>query len=437
MKAYPKYKPTTLKWIETIPAHWDCVRAQYIFNIVSGSTPNSNDETLWNGNINWITPADFNTKDHYISKGERTISQKGYESCSTTLVPAGSIIFSKRAPIGKVVIASEELCTNQGCFGCIPAKELSNNYFYYLIGILEPQYNLLGSGSTFLEISAKEFSSFRLLFPSIEEQETIAEYLDEVTGKIDALVAEKQALVDELRAYRTSLITESVTRGLNPNAPLKNSGIDWLGDIPEHWKVVKTSYCFDTIGSGTTPTSTEEDFYEHGTINWLQTGDLNDGIISNTSKKVTEMAVRVKGLKTYHKGSLVIAMYGATIAKLGLLAIETTVNQACCVLQPSKDILSNYAFYVFWSAKQELISLASGGSQPNISQATISNLRIPVPSISEQQEIIAFLDAKIAKIDEAIAELEAQLKDLVDYKQAVITEAVTGKVDVRDWKTKN
>lgn len=126
MKAYPEYKSTTLRWVENIPTHWECVRAQYLFDIVSGSTPNSNDETLWNGNINWITPADFNTKDHYISKGKRTISKKGYESCSTTLVPAGSIIFSKRAPIGKVVIAADELCTNQGCFGCVPIKELSN-----------------------------------------------------------------------------------------------------------------------------------------------------------------------------------------------------------------------------------------------------------------------------------------------------------------------
>lgn len=414
MKAYPKYKPTTLKWIETIPAHWDCVRAQYIFNIVSGSTPNSNDETLWNGNINWITPADFNTKDHYISKGERTISQKGYESCSTTLVPAGSIIFSKRAPIGKVVIASEELCTNQGCFGCIPAKELSNNYFYYLIGILEPQYNLLGSGSTFLEISAKEFSSFRLLFPSIEEQETIAEYLDEVTGKIDALVDEKQAQVDELRAYRTSLITETVTRGLNSNAPLKDTGIDWLGDIPEHWNTSKLKFYID-INSGVA-------------IN-------REEIVSDGKYPVYGGGERIGYTNNYNidSGTIIIGRVGARCGCVKLVdePAWATDNALICTTSLNPKYLSTLL------EAANLNRLNESNAQPLITSTKVKNLILSLPPLSEQEAIADFLDAKTAKIDEAIAELEAQLKDLANYKQAVITEAVTGKVDVRDWKTKN
>lgn len=446
MKAYPKYKPSGIDWLGEIPSHWLTLPMKYI--LAKSSAGVWGDEAKEDGkDVVCFRVADFDYPHLKLGYSQITYRSIPANQLSGREVNFGDIVIEKSGggdlnPVGRAVMSTfNGVATCSNFMHVISSNDKADNsYLNYLLATIYGKglnWRFFAQTTGIQNLNIKAYLSQPIPLPTLTEQETIAEYLDEVTGKIDALVAEKQALVDELRAYRTSLITETVTRGLNSNAPLKDSGIDWLGDIPEHWKVVKTSYCFDTIGSGTTPTSTEDDFYEHGTINWLQTGDLNDGIISNTSKKVTEMAVRVKGLKTYHKGSLVIAMYGATIAKLGLLAIETTVNQACCVLQPSKDILSKYAFYVFWSAKQELISLASGGGQPNISQATISNLRIPVPSISEQQEIIAFLDAKIAKIDEAIAELEAQLKDLANYKQAVITEAVTGKVDVRDWKTKN
>lgn len=436
MKAYPEYKASGIEWLGDIPSHWGIVRTQYLFDVNSGSTPSSNEPIFWDGDIAWITPADFNTEDKYVSSGKRNISKKGYISCSTSLVPVGSIVFSKRAPIGKVCISKNSLCTNQGCFTCVP-KCGCIDYYYFLMSIQENIYNLFGSGSTFAEISAKEFSLFKLLVPPIADQEAIAAYLDDVTGKIDALISEKRKQVDDIRAYRTSLIIETITRSLNPDAPLRPSGVDWLGNIPQHWMVIKASYVFENIGSGTTPTAGEDQYYKDGIINWLQTGDLNDGIISSTSKKITLLAVESSNLKLYDKGSIVIAMYGATIAKLGLLDTQTTVNQACCVLTPSPIIISNYAFYFFYSAKKELISLASGGGQPNISQAIISNFKVIVPPLSEQQAIADFLDAKTAQIDELMGELTKQIDELTEYRQAVITEAVTGKVDVRDYKPSN
>lgn len=437
MKPYPEYKASGIDWLGEIPSHWNTLPTQYIFDIYSGSTPNSNDNRLWDGDIVWITPADFNTVDRNIARGKRNITQQGLDSCSTVLLPKRSIIFSKRAPIGKVVISDTELCTNQGCLGCVAKSNVSIDYYYYLMSILEPEYNILGSGSTFMELSAKEFSIFKLLVPPKEEQEAIAGYLDEVTGKIDALISEKTAQVEELRAYRSSLITETVSLGLNPDAPLRDSGIDWLGSIPQHWEISKSAWTFDTIGSGITPSSGADEYYDNGTINWLQTGDLNDGIITSTSKKITQLAVNDKGLRIYPKGSLVIAMYGATIAKTGILDIDTTVNQACCVLLPSNKIINKFAFYYFKAAKNALISLASGGGQPNISQAIIANFKTILPPLSEQQEIADFLDEKTAKIDSLIEELTKQLDELAEYKQAVITEAVTGKVDVRDYKPRN
>ena len=212
---------------------------------------------------------------------------------------------------------------------------------------------------------------------------------------------------------------------MKPYLEYKASGIDWLGEIPSHWKVSKSSWTFDFIGSGTTPTSSEDDYYNNGTINWLQTGDLNDGAITSTSKKITQLAVNDKGLRIYPKGSLVIAMYGATIAKTGILDIDTTVNQACCVLLPSDKTNIKFAFYYFNAAKKALVSFASGGGQPNISQSIISNFTFTVPTIEEQEAISGYLDDVTGKIDTLISEKTAQVEELRAYRSSLITETVT------------
>ena len=141
----------------------------------------------------------------------------------------------------------------------------------------------------------------------------------------------------------------------------KDSGIQWVGEIPSHWDVVKTSYLFDDIGSGTTPNTNDDSLYDTDNgINWLQTGDLNDGHITKTSKKISQKAIEGNGtLRLYPINSLVIALYGATIGKVGVLDIESTTNQACCVLPPSDKISTDFAYYIFLASKEALLNLAA------------------------------------------------------------------------------
>lgn len=211
MKAYPEYKDSEIQWIQEIPIHWNILATKALFDIKSGATPNSNINRFWEGDINWITPADYKTTDHYVENGKRTISQEGYESCSTEIVPEGSLIFSKRAPIGSVAIAKAPLCTNQGCLSCVPKDNISSGYYYYCMSILQNEYEGLGTGSTFKEISLKNFSDFKLPVPPMEDQEKIASYLDGKVGKIDRAIELLQAQIDDLRVYKDSVIREAVT----------------------------------------------------------------------------------------------------------------------------------------------------------------------------------------------------------------------------------
>ncbi len=206
----------------------------------------------------------------------------------------------------------------------------------------------------------------------------------------------------------------------------KDSGVEWIGEVPSHWKVMKTSLAFHGIGSGTTPSTSKKEFYdENEGYYWLQTGDLNDGIINDTSKKVTKLAINQCNLKFYPKDSIVIAMYGATIGKVGILGIKTATNQACCVLPANKNMYAKFAFYEFLACKPALLVSAIGGGQPNISQDVIRKQKIVIPPLLEQTVIASYLDKKCSEIDKVISAQQKRIALLQELKQSIITHAVT------------
>ena len=200
-------------WIGEIPMHWNIVATKYLFEIFSGATPKSEIIANWDGNIIWITPADYKTDDVFVSCGRRNLSEQGFASCSTSIIPANSIIFSKRAPIGAVAINTVELCTNQGCLSCVNKDESNINakFFYYVMAIATEHYELLGSGTTFKEISASNFANFVLPWPAIDEQIAMVEYLDDKCTMIAQLIAIKQKKINKLTEYKKSIIYEYVT----------------------------------------------------------------------------------------------------------------------------------------------------------------------------------------------------------------------------------
>ena len=205
-------KSTDNKWFSKIPTSWSLKPIKYLFDIVSGSTPLSTESSFWDGDVKWVTPADFKTEDMYVSEGKRNITTAGYRSCSTSILPKDSIIFTKRAPIGTVATSSEELCTNQGCLGLIPKNsEVDTKFFYFVFSVFQEFFELYGSGTTFKEISASVFSNLRFVCPSIKEQKSIAEHLDDVCLRINSVIKSKQQQLTTLADYKKSLIFEYVT----------------------------------------------------------------------------------------------------------------------------------------------------------------------------------------------------------------------------------
>jgi type I restriction enzyme S subunit len=298
-------------------------------------------------------------------------------------------------------------------------------------------YNQLGSGSTFLEISTLNFSESKLLVPSFEEQEAIAAFLDKKTTKIDKLITEKTKQVEDLRAYRTSVITEAVTHGLNPEAPLRSSGIDWIGDIPENWNDSKLKFITSKIGSGITPRGGAEVYQDSGILFLRSQNVYYDGLHLTEKTYIPTKIDEEMSNTRVQKDDILLNITGASIGRCCLYKLDepANVNQHVCIIRPSiSDINADYLNYVLCSTiGQDQISMyQTGGNREGLNFEQLKNFYLPLPPLSEQNEIATYLDAKTAQIDQLIDELNQQLAELAEYKQAVISEAVTGKVDVRD-----
>ncbi|MCF2583309.1 restriction endonuclease subunit S, partial [Bacteroides caecigallinarum] len=208
----------------------------------------------------------------------------------------------------------------------------------------------------------------------------------------------------------------------------KDSGIAWIGEIPEHWDKNKIIRLFSIIGSGTTPKSSKEDNYI-GSVNWIQSGDINGGYIENCKNTISDTALKeYPTLKIYKAPFIIVAMYGASVGNISISNIDGCVNQACCVMNETKQNFK-YLFYAMNSVKRYLIYKAEGGGQPNISQDKIKNTWMPIPPFEEQQSIATYLDQKCSEIDELITLQEEMITKLQSYKQSVITEAVTKGLD--------
>lgn len=422
---YDSYKNSGVEWLREIPSHWEILKTKYVHKNIKFLNTNRICDNVLSLTLRGVVNNNIDNPEGLVPKDYAAYQIFEKDDLVFKLIDLENISTSRVGIVHEKGIMSSAYIRLKIGKTSIPKFA----YYYYYFLYINNVYNNIGCGvrST---LNPTDLLNIKFPLPPKDEQEKIASYLDEKIAKIDASISGKEKFIELLKEQKQIIINDAVTKGLNKNAKFKNSGVEWLGEIPSHWKNIKTTHIFNRIGSGTTPTSTNTKYYD-GEINWLQTGDLADDIIYKTSKRITHKALKdFSTLKIYPKNSLVIAMYGATIGKVGILDIETTTNQACCVLSDTKQILEKYAFYWFLASKNNIISLGYGGGQPNISQDLIKSLRITLPPKSEQEKIVEYIETKTAKIDKLVNLEQEYIKSLKEYKASLIDSIVTGKVRI-------
>ncbi len=421
-------KPSRIGWIGDIPTSWKCSKVKFCFSLVNGSTPESSDYDCWDGDIKWITPADMSDTGT-ISQGERFITKYGYNSRGTTLLPVGSIVISSRAPIGKINITTAELCTNQGCKSLI--RNADNRYFYYLFLAGQNELSLLGRGTTFLELSTYNLNEFGIVIPAEDEQKAIADFLDKECAQIDSIAADFEKQIELLQQYKKSLITETVTKGLDKSVPMKDSGVEWIGEIPEHWRLKRLKY-IAKLKTGTTPPGNEGINYDENGINWFTPSDFLPNMQLDTSEKyIDRETIRYENIQTYPRGSVLLVAIGATVGKIGISKNNAYSNQQITAVIP-QHISGNYLLYYLASKSPYIKDNALYTTLPIINNSYLQNITIVVPPTTEQEKIVEFLNRKCSIIDELIEDKNKLLLRLQQHKKALIYEYVTGKKRVKE-----
>ena len=442
MKKYEAYKNSGIEWIGQIPEGWSVIPMKHYFYM--------------KGRIGWqgLKADEFTEDGPYLVTGtdfvngkvcwERCyhISEERYNEDPEIHVEKGDLLITKDGTVGKLALIDEKpekVSLNSHLLILRPTKNNVDNHFVYwaLQSINFKDYTgLASSGSTMASLSQEKIGEYPLLFPSPSEQQAIASYLDYKVGQIDASVSAINTQIDDLKSYRQSIISEAVTKGLNPDAPMKDSGIEWIGKIPEGWKYQKTKYLFDIV-SGTTPDSSNADYWD-GDIPWITPADFKteDHFVSEGKRHLTQKGYDSCGTKLVPQGSIIFSKR-APIGSVVLASNELCTNQGCLSCVSKENVESRYFYYAMSIFTDAYNMLGDGTTFKEISATTFSSFELPYPSKDEQLSIANYLDAKTSKIESAITSLEAQRDDLNALKQSIISEAVTGKIDVRDWKANN
>lgn len=428
MKKYKAYKDSGIEWIGKIPELWDVVPLKHYLSLKGriGWNGLKSEEFQEKSYAYLVTGQDFNSD---VVNWEKCyqISKERYEEDPFIQLENGDLLVTKDGTIGKVAKVlnlDKPACLNSGIFVVKQTKGVFEQDYLYWILVSNQLKEFVGfnsTGSTIAHLYQNVFENMPLTVPTLTEQRYIASYLDYKVGQIDASVSAINSQIDDLKTYRQSIINETVTKGLNPAVKMKDSGVEWIGEIPEEWEVLKEKYIFDNLDYLREPISSENRERNNPIYDYYGASGVIDKIdYYNVDDKV-----------------LLIGEDGANLVMRNLPLVYKAegkfwVNNHAHILKPKDNIDYEYMFYTMEAADYTLF--ITGAAQPKLSQESLSRIQYPVPPFPEQQAIATYLDIKTSKIDSAIKSLEAQRDDLNAFKQAIISEAVTGKIDLREWK---
>ena len=435
MNRYATYKDSGIPWLGEVPEHWEIKHSNKIFKIHNGATPKTSEPDYWGDEIAWFTPKDLgDNKNKEIAVSLKMITKEGYENCGVSLAPAKSIALSKRAPIGHLAITLLPAVVNQGCFLLEVLSPNDVNYLYYWLHANKSTLNSFGQGSTFMELPREKFAMLKISIPSEKEQTAIAHYLDTKLGEIDALIGKQQTLLEKLAEQRTAVITHAVTKGLNPAAPMKNSGVEWLGDVPAHWSIIQFRRVVENIKDGTHGTHSREN---NGFPLLSAKNVFNDGIhIHDNESQISEEDYKLITSNGFPKKNDLLITCVGSIGRCCIYPFDTpfAFQRSVAFLRLNKNAVPQfYKYFVESNCYQEQLKANVKLSiQGGVYLGTLISMYAILPTKEEQTSIAGYLNQETAKIDRLCETVNQTIGRLKEYRTALITQAVTGKIKVTD-----
>lgn len=426
---YPEYKDSGVEWLGETPSHWGRAQLRRVATIVNGGTPTP-DEAHWGGSVAWATPVDLNTVDgHTIKSTLRTLTMEGLASGSA-LVPSGSVILSTRAPIGYSAMTRSPVAFNQGCKGLILTGNIDSRFMLVTVQAAKAELARRGQGTTFLELSSSALGSVNVPLVPLEEQLAIADFVERETAEIDAFIADQEELIGLLTERRAATITHAVTKGLDPSAPMKDSGIEWLGEVPERWLVNRLSRCVRINEGQVDPERVP--FADMILIapNHVEAKTGRSGSFESAAAQGAE-----SGKYLVRSGQVIYSKIRPGLAKVILAPFDCLCSADMYGLDARSDDELDNRFLRWLMLSQPFTDYAIDQSarvaMPKLNQETLGAAPVWYASIDEQRDIADYLDRETAELDATIADAREAIALSKERRAALISAAVTGKIDVR------
>jgi type I restriction enzyme S subunit len=430
-QAYPKYKDSGVEWLGNVPEHWAVSKIKFIAPYQVGWTPPTKNDANFDGENLWANISDLRGK--IIHDTAKKISDEAAKAASMDITPGGSLLYSFKLSVGAVSFAGKDMYTNEAIASFLEGATLPLSYLYYVLPkfvIENASTNIYGARILNQEL----ISNAMLLAPSFQEAEKIANFLDHETAQIDTLIEKQQQLIKLLKEKRQAVISHAVTKGLNPNAPMRDSGVEWLGEVPEHWEVVPLKHIANIkYGIGEPPKYTEEG------ISLIRATNIRSGKISNINLVfVNPDDIPANRIIWLEVGDIIVVRSGAGTGDSSIIPkeYEGSIAGFDMVVKPIKCIptflghalLSNYV------RDNQMDLEKARAAQPHLNAEELGGCFILLPPKKEQGEIDQYLMRELSKFDLLMRQVDKASVLLQERRTALISAAVTGKIDVRNWQ---
>lgn len=443
-KPYPEYKDSGVDWIGKIPCDWDMWKITHACPYVaSGTTPKADGDVYYGGENLWVTTGEL--REGVIFDTLKKVTDKALLDMPTLrLHPRGSVsIAMYGATIGRLGIFGKAATTNQACCVMPPSATIQNKYLFYWLYATRQEIINLSSGGGQPNVNQEKIASLKVSCPNYNLQTNIANFLDHETAKIDTLIEKQQLLIQLLKEKRQAVISHAVTNGLSslnggPSVKMRDSGVEWLGEVPEHWVVAQLK--FNTLEMQTGPFGSQlhaEDYVDDG-IPLVNPAHMTDGKIVPDSKVSVDQEtwVRLRRHQLF-EGDLIFARRG----ELGRCAVVTKGEEGWLCgtgslkAKLNERLIPDYSYLLITSdgVVSELSLESKGSTMDNLNTETLGRVRLPVPPVGEQREILDYVESISGKYGLLIDKASSAVELIKERRAALISAAVTGKIDVRDW----
>lgn len=441
---YPEYKSSGVEWLGEVPGHWEVKRLKWTivgcFNGIWGDDADAGDD-----DILCVRVADFDREGFRVELTEPTIRSVTNRERRNRLLQQGDLLLEKSGggelqPVGAVVqyqLDNPAVCSNFVARLAVHEDHDSRFLAYFHSHLYQGRVNFRSIKQTtgIQNLDSDAYLSELIGLPPAKEQRAIAAFLDCETARIDALIGKKRRFIELLQEKRAALISRAVTRGLDPKVPLKDSGVEWLGQIPTHWEVGNLRR-FSLMRTGHTPSRGEPAYWEGCDISWFTLADvwqLRDGrqiYLGETKEHISRVGLANSAAELLPAGTVIFSRT-ASIGFSGIMPMQMATTQDFWNWIPGSKLIPEYLLYLFRTMQQEFEKLTMGSTHKTIYQPDAARLHICVPPIAEQQAIVDYVESGTTQIDALVTKVETAIEKLKEYRAALIAAVVTGKIDVR------